>query len=114
MKKFFAAIIIVIIVTLGILIISRQSKPLFTPKVGSNLTPTPVKIPFDYIVKNISPSGIVLSGKKGDLILPVNTSIKVFKGTGNTRPASLTDIKKGQKIVVKLIPGQSAFLYILK
>ncbi|MDO8496956.1 MAG: hypothetical protein Q7S61_00235 [bacterium] len=87
-----------------------------TPPPILTITPTPTVfvVPFDYEIKSVSPTLIVMTGQKGDLQVPQNPIVKIFKGAPpSTEEISFTDVKVGQKARVEVIPKQKVWIYIV-
>lgn len=74
-----------------------------------------VEVPFDYLVKSVSAGQILITGERGDMTLPTDERVKIYKGAApDEQPASLDDLAEGQKIRLKMIPGEAAWVYILE
>lgn len=113
-------IIVVGALILGLLIfsaiLSKPSSELNT-QIGSGPTPTPsvLLVPFDYTVKSVSANTAILNGAKGDITIPNDPKVSVFKGTPpNAVASSFSEIKVGQKIKLELSPGVGIKVYILQ
>jgi len=67
-------------------------------------TPKLEKIPFDYEVISVSDSQAVLKGEKGEVTLPNNSLVKVFKGLPpQTTSTDFSTLSVGQKLRVERI-----------
>ncbi len=76
--------------------------------------PTKYEIPNSYEVKAINATDIILTGTKGELVVPNGgPGVLVFKGTpAEHTEASTTDLQVGQKITLEIIPGEKVWIYI--
>jgi heme/copper-type cytochrome/quinol oxidase subunit 2 len=76
---------------------------------------TAVEVPFDYEISQIDESLITLTGDKGSMRLPFNPNIvTVYSGSLSAQKTiSLSDLSVGQKVTLKVVPGQYAWLYVL-
>ncbi len=81
-------------------------------KKGSDVV---VQVPFNYEVARISERLITLQGERGLMRLANDpTKVQVFLGTPtDSSPTNLSALREGQKIMLKMIPGQSAWIYIV-
>lgn len=91
-----------------------SSKPEFV----NTSTPTPELIKYDYIITKIKNDIVFVKMKNGNTaVFPKDPRlVKIFKGDpeGDFTPAGFKDLKIGQKIRVKRIPGKLLEVYILK
>lgn len=88
---------------------------------SKNLTPTPTPTPellkYDYIITEITEKEVrVRTTRGGKAFFPKDEEkIKVYRGEpGKAVEASLSDLKSGQKLRIKRIPGRLLEVYIIK
>ena len=72
-----------------------------------------VTVPFDYEVTEVSETTIILSGDKGELQLP-NDSTVVTLYAADKSALNLSDLQAGMRINLEMVPGESAWLYIVE
>lgn len=82
---------------------------------SSKTVDSKVELPHTYQVVSMNERDIILGGQEGEMAIPNGGSgVMVFKGTPQTHTeASITDIKVGQSVVLEIIPGEKAWIYIL-
>ena len=78
-----------------------------------NKTEERVTVPFDYEVTEVSETTIILSGDKGELQLP-NDSTVVTLYAADKSALNLSDLQAGMRINLEMVPGESAWLYIVQ
>ncbi len=115
-----------VLVILGVVLIAgaafvTMKKPGTTTTNTSNQTgnnqlppPTLIEVPFEYTVKSVTASEIVLNGQEGDITFPTNFAMTYINGDrGSKEATTLSALRVGQKVNLDMIPGQSATIYIL-
>lgn len=95
-----------------------KDKPFITsdlPKYRSEDPNTPVKVDFEYTVNQITDKQIVLSGDKGEFILPNDSSlVSVYQGSTIDSPTiPLESLTVGATLNLEFIPNKSAKLFIV-
>ena len=90
----------------------------------AQLTPSPtesdtvnpvVKVPFDYIVEDISDSEIVVNGDLGLMHLPndpAQVTVRKMEQAGSYANAKISDLSIGQRVELEIKPGEFAIIYI--
>jgi hypothetical protein len=77
-------------------------------------SPTPQQLLYDYTVTQINLQRVIARNEKGDITITNDSRVKVFIGEPeNAKPASFSDIKIGDTLILKRIPQQAAFVYIV-
>lgn len=118
--------IVILLVVLGIILIggaffvmTRKQNMLPTTSQSNTETnqtaqPTLIQVPFEYTVKSISSSQIILTGERGDIVFPTNFAITYYDGDrGSKNTVTQSALRVGQKVNLDMIPGQSASIFIL-
>jgi hypothetical protein len=81
---------------------------------GPTAIPTKVKIPHSYEITAIGNNEMILRGDTGELTLPLGPEILIFKGTSEAHTAATAaDLKVGEQVMLEIIPGEKAWVYIL-
>ena len=78
--------------------------------------PARFKANIDYTVKGIDDNYILLEGEKGEMALPKNSDqVKVYVRTVDTdTEVAIAEIKIGDRTQLEIVPGKSAWLYLLR
>ena len=95
-----------------------KDKPFITsdlPKYRSEDPNASVTVDFEYTVSQISDEQIVLSGDKGEFILPNDSAlVSVYQGSTVDSPTiPLESLTVGATLNLEFIPNQSAKLFIV-
>ncbi len=74
-----------------------------------------VEIPFQYLVDRFENNAIVLVGDTGEMSIPRDDGmVRVYRGTPDgAKEVGLGGLEVGNKIVLKLVFGEAAWLYIV-
>lgn len=96
-----------------------KDKPHITsdlPKYRSEDPNAPIKVDFDYTVSQITDEQIVLSGDKGEFILPKDSAlVSVYQGNTVDSPTiPLESLTVGATLNLEFIPNQSAKLFLVE
>ena len=118
--------VIIILVIMGVILIGGAAFVMMrnpsSPTNNSSNTddsllppPTLIEVPFEYTVKSIGASEIVLNGQEGDIIFPTtNFDLKFISGDrGSNESVEQSALRVGQRVNLDMIPGRSATIYIL-
>jgi len=78
--------------------------------------PARFKANIDYTVKGIDDNYILLEGEKGEMALPKDPDqVKVYVRTVDTdTEVAIAEIKIGDRTQLEIVPGKSAWLYLLR
>ena len=78
--------------------------------------PARFKANIDYTVKGIDDNYILLEGEKGEMALPKNPAqVQVYLRTVDAdTQVTIAEVKIGDKVQLEIVPGKSAWLYLLR
>lgn len=74
-----------------------------------------VEIPFQYLVERFEGDAIVLLGDNGEMEVPNDADlVRVYRGTPESaKEVGLSGLAVGNEIVLKMVHGEAAWLYIV-
>ena len=114
--------VVVFLTLIFVLIIPSLSEPkqqaedpsLKTAIAGKKLEES-IEIPFQYSVDRFENNAIVLVGDTGEMSIPRDDGmVRVYRGTPDgAKEVGLGGLEIGNKIVLKLVFGEAAWLYIV-
>ena len=74
-----------------------------------------IEVPFQYSVDRFEGDTIVLLGNNGEMEIPHNADlVRVYRGTpASAKEVGLSGLAVGNEIVLKMVHGEAAWLYIV-